>query len=129
MPSPKAFLRDIADYNLDPNKSYTKSSLDNAGRVKVHRGATIVEKKAAEPAVEVKPEPKKVEHSEKKSTKAESPSTAKKPATTPSTGKAKPVETSVTATPEGTSSVENSVEDKQEAADKDNAEVGTPDNS
>jgi len=46
MPSPKAFLRDITDYKLDPKVAYTKSSLEH-GRVKQNRG---VAKPQAEPA-------------------------------------------------------------------------------
>ncbi len=34
MPSPKAFLRDIHDFDLNPKKSYTKDDIGPDGRIK-----------------------------------------------------------------------------------------------
>ncbi len=35
MPSPKAFLRDVHDFDLDPKKAYTKDHLGPDGRIKI----------------------------------------------------------------------------------------------
>lgn len=51
MPSPKPFLRQLAEQNLNPKKAYTKSDFDKDGKLK--------QKQAAETEVkvdEVKPE-------------------------------------------------------------------------
>jgi hypothetical protein len=107
MPSPKAILRDIAEFDLDPSKNYTKSHLNKLGRVKPH--SDLVEEIKVEPAAE-KSVPK--EFADKKPTlKTESPA-KKKLATGSSSVKAKSTErvASESAKLEGTSSVEINVE-------------------
>lgn len=42
MPAPKAFLRQMAQFNLDPKKAYTKADVGNDGHIKVRVERPVV---------------------------------------------------------------------------------------
>jgi hypothetical protein len=117
MPSPKAFLRDIADYNLDPKVAHTKASLDNGGRVKNNRGMVA-------PKVEAKAEPKveteKAETADKLDTKKAS-TEKHKPSTPVNAGSKQKKAANAN---EGSGSVESNVSETEQKA----VEASTPSN-
>jgi hypothetical protein len=63
MPSPKAFLRQIAQFGLDPKKAYTKSDVGHDGNIKrrIEAPAQVVKNKVEEPEVVTKEEAPKTQ--------------------------------------------------------------------
>ena len=111
MPSPKAFLRDIVDYGLDPSKSYTKDHVTD-GRVKP-RVETPAKPNLKDPHFKAEEEPvsKKVGPSGKRSA-LKKLSSSNKVSTVEPSKKSKATQDSIseTATLRRTSSDQNNVE-------------------
>jgi hypothetical protein len=118
MPAPKSFLRQQAQFNLDPRKAYSKDDMGHDGHIKVRINHIIVKSSEKEQMLEPKKEEPKVKPTVvEKSTPtvpSDSKSESDKVSTVKPTVEEKKVETSTTSQVTGDKASGESTVDSKE---------------